>query len=74
MSEKYWLKLWLGMFTALVLIVMSLSTCTMHKNSKISETIKIGANPIEVKIAFSNSAHTAWIAVRELGRAANGGK
>ena len=74
MSEKFWIKLWLGTCISCVLMVVSLSTCTMHTNTKIGKAIETGANPIDVKIAFSACTDTRWIAVRELGKATNNKK
>jgi beta-lactamase regulating signal transducer with metallopeptidase domain len=73
-TNKFYLWLTVVVSCALLLMVMSLSTCTMYTNSRISKVIIAGANPIEAKIAFSSNANTAWITARELGRSANGGK
>ena len=70
MSEKLWLAIIFSCFMA----VASLSTCRMHQNSKICRAIEAGVNPIDVKIAFSSGTTAEWIAIRELGRSANGGK
>jgi len=51
-DQRFWIKIWYAIITGFIAMVMSISGCTMHRNAKISEAIKNGANPVEAGLAL----------------------
>ena len=56
-EQQYWAKIWKYIITAIVFIIFSFVANEMYENYKITEAIKSGADPVQVRIAFELTPH-----------------
>jgi hypothetical protein len=58
MDEKFWLKIWAMIITAVVIILSSFTGCTMYTNHCTLIAIEKGVSPQQAQRAFSCTATT----------------
>jgi hypothetical protein len=66
MGDEIWKSFWKWLFIAITCIVLSFTGCNMHIDYSIRKSIEAGANPIDARIAFSNSTPTTQVIVSKM--------
>lgn len=51
-EDLFWLRLWQSILGLLVVFILTTGSCTMHRNSLISQAILEGGNPLQVGCAY----------------------
>ena len=68
-DQKFWMRLWTLVLVGVLGIALSIAVPVMYADSKISEAIKNGANPVEAKYALRittrNEDTLAWISKKK---------
>ena len=60
-EDTFWTRFFTLVTIIIVCAVFSITSCTMYRNNKISESIKDGKNPIEVACALGAEMGTTCI-------------
>ena len=53
--DKFWKFIWKLIFCFCSILVISVTSCNMHVDYRISQAIKAGVNPIAAREAFSST-------------------